>query len=315
MKYQRLGNSGLEVSAVGLGTNNFGGRMDYASTEEVLKKCLDEGVNFIDTANIYGGRGKSEEFIGQALQGTRDKYLLATKFSGPMGDGPNEKGNSRKHVMAEVENSLRRLQTDYIDLYQVHFVDSETPIEETLRALDDLVRAGKVRYIGISNFAGWQVAEAVWTAIHNNLSKVISVQSQYSMLDRDVEREVLPACDAYNLSFIPYFPLASGFLTGKYRRGEAVPDGTRFAGNQRQQDRMLTDANFDMLEHLETFAQERDHTMGELAIAWLLGHSSVDSVIAGATKTYQVESNAKATDWDLTEEDMSAVDAILRDRA
>ena len=153
--------------------------MDYASTEEVLKKCLDEGVNFIDTANIYGGRGKSEEFIGQALQGTRDKYLLATKFSGPMGDGPNEKGNSRKHVMAEVENSLRRLQTDYIDLYQVHFVDSETPIEETLRALDDLVRAGKVRYIGISNFAGWQVAEAVWTAIHNNLSKVISVQSQY----------------------------------------------------------------------------------------------------------------------------------------
>lgn len=308
MKYQRLGKSGLQISAIGLGTNNFGARMDYASTEEVLKKCLDEGINFIDTANVYGGRGKSEEFIGQALQGTRDKYLLATKFSGPMGDGPNDKGNSRNHIMTEVEHSLRRLQTDYIDLYQVHFVDPKTPIEETIRALDDLVHAGKVRYIGISNFAGWQAAEAVWTAIHNNLAPIVSVQSPYSLLERDV----LAVCDAYNLSFIPYFPLASGFLTGKYRRGEAVPVGTRFAGNQRQQERMLTDANFDMLEHLETFALERDHTIVELAIAWLLAHSSVDTVIAGATSPNQVESNAKATDWDLTEEEMSAVDALLR---
>ncbi|MQG20654.1 MAG: aldo/keto reductase [SAR202 cluster bacterium] len=311
MKYKRMGNSGLNVSAVGLGTNNFGMRMDYESTELVLKKCLDQGINFIDTANIYGGRGKSEEFIGQALVGTRDKYLLATKVSGPMGDGPNDRGNSRKHIMDEVENSLRRLQTDYIDLYQIHFTDPETPIDETIRVLDDLVHQGKVRYIGCSNFAGWQLTEALWTSIHEHLTSFISIQSQYSMLERDVEREVLPVCTAYDLSFIPYSPLAGGFLTGKYQRGADIPEGTRFAGNQRAQSRFLTDSNYDVLEGLEQFAQERDHTIGELAIAWLLNNSSIDSVISGATSEEQVVNNAKAAEWELTTDDMESLDEIL----
>ena len=311
MEYRKLGSSGLQVSVVGLGTNNFGGRIDEAQSVTVVRQALDEGINFIDTANIYG-RGVSEERIGVALKGLREDVLIATKVSGAMGDGPNSKGNSRHHIMEQVDASLRRLQTDYIDLYQMHFPDSSTPIEETLRALDDLVHQGKVRYIGCSNFSAWQTCEAIWTSRSLNLSSFVSVQPEYSMLSRGVERELIPFCEEYNLGVLPYFPLASGFLTGKYRRGEPVPDGTRLASNARAQERTLTDANFAMLERLENFAEERGHPMVELAIAWLLGNSSVSSVIAGATKADQVIANAKASGWQLAESDMEEVADILK---
>lgn len=311
MEYRKLGSSGLQVSVVGLGTNNFGGRIDEAQSVAVVRQALDEGINFIDTANIYG-RGVSEERIGVALKGVREEVLIATKVSGAMGDGPNSKGNSRHHIMEQVDASLRRLQTDYIDLYQMHFADPSTPIEETLRALDDLVHQGKVRYIGCSNFSAWQTCEAIWTSRSLNLIPFVSVQPEYSLLSRGVEKELIPFCKEYNLGVLPYFPLASGFLTGKYRRGEPVPDGTRLASNSRAQERTLTDANFEMLERLENFAEERGHPMVELAIAWLLGNPAVSSVIAGATKTDQVIANAKASGWQLVESDMEEVASILK---
>ena len=256
MEYRQLGSSGLKVSTVGLGTNNFGGRIDAERSAAVLRQCIDEGINFIDTANIYG-RSVSEQHIGETVKGIRSQVLIATKVSGGMGDGPNDKGNSRYHIMEQVEASLRRLQTDYIDLYQIHFTDPSTPIEETLRALDDLVHQGKVRYIGCSNFAAWQVCEAYWTSKALNLNAFVSVQPEYSMLNRDVERELMPFCEAYNVGVIPYFPLAGGFLTGKYQQGQPVPEGTRFSGNERAQQRTLTEKNFAFLSRLESFAEER----------------------------------------------------------
>lgn len=314
MQYRRLGGSGLQVSAVGLGTNNFGGRMDYPSAERVIKKSVEVGINFIDTSNSYGRGGQSEEFIGRAVQGVRQKVLLATKVSSPLGQGPNMGGNSRQHILTEVENSLRRLQTDYIDLYQIHFWDPNTPIAETLGTLDDLVHQGKVRYIGCSNFAAWQVAEAIWTSRHHNLASFVSVQPQYSLMDRGIERELLPFCTAYHVGIIPWGPLASGFLTGKYRRGEQAPEGTRLAGNARAQERTFTERNFALLDKLELFAQERGHTVGELAVAGLLGHPEVSSVIAGATQPDQVVANARAGDWELTAGDMVELDKALRSR-
>jgi len=310
MEYRRLGNSGLEVSVVGLGTNNFGGRMDYEATERVVKQTVEVGINMIDTSNSYGN-GKSEEFIGKATKGMRDKVIIATKFASAMGQGPNQRGTSRKHILAEVEKSLQRLQTDYIDVYQVHFPDQRTPIEETLRTLDDLVRQGKVRYIGCSNFAGWQIAQAMEVAKANGLEPFVSDQPEYSMLRRDVEKEVVPACRAYSMGILPFYPLASGFLTGKYKRGEAAPTGTRLAGNSRQAGNLLTSANFDVLETLENFAAERGHTMVDLAFAWLLANPLVSSVIAGATKPEQVTENAKTAGWNLTAEDMKALDGML----
>ena len=314
MEYRQLGSSGLKVSTVGLGTNNFGGRIDAERSAAVLRQCIDEGINFIDTANIYG-RSVSEQHIGETVKGVRSQVLIATKVSGGMGDGPNDKGNSRYHIMEQVEASLRRLQTDYIDLYQIHFTDPSTPIEETLRALDDLVRQGKVRYIGCSNFAAWQVCEAYWTSKALNLNAFVSVQPEYSMLNREVERELIPFCEAYNVGVIPYFPLAGGFLTGKYQQGQPVPEGTRFAGNERAQRRTLTEKNFAFLSRIESFAEERGHPIVELAIAWLLGKSIVSSVIAGATRPEQVTANAKAADWHLTPEEMEEVGRILRDNA
>ena len=314
MEYRQLGSSGLKVSTVGLGTNNFGGRIDAERSAAVLRQCIDEGINFIDTANIYG-RSVSEQHIGETVKGVRSQVLIATKVSGGMGDGPNDKGNSRYHIMEQVEASLRRLQTDYIDLYQIHFTDPSTPIEETLRALDDLVCQGKVRYIGCSNFAAWQVCEAYWTSKALNLNAFVSVQPEYSMLNREVERELIPFCEAYNVGVIPYFPLAGGFLTGKYQQGQPVPEGTRFAGNERAQQRTLTEKNFAFLSRMESFAEERGHPIVELAIAWLLGKSIVSSVIAGATRPEQVTANAKAADWHLTPEEMEEVGRILRDNA
>jgi aryl-alcohol dehydrogenase-like predicted oxidoreductase len=311
MEYRQLGSTGLQVSAVGLGTNNFGFRMDEENSLKVAHHALEEGINFIDTADSYG-RGLSEERIGLAFKDTRKDVIIATKVANPVGDGPNKRGNSRHHIMNQVEASLRFLQTDYIDLYQIHRVDPNTPIEETLRALDDLVHQGKVRYIGCSNFAAWQACEAIQTSKALNLAPFATVQPEYNMLNRSVEQELVPFCKEYGVGILPFYPLASGFLTGKYRQGEAVPEGTRLAGNERAQGNTLTEKNFAMLSKLESFSEERGHPMVELAIAWLLANSAVSSVIAGATKIEQVTANAKAADWHLTTEDMEEIEKILQ---
>jgi len=312
MEYKNLGRSGLQVSAVGLGCNNFGMRIDLEQTKAVVGKALEVGINLFDTADIYGGRGKSEEFLGAALKGNRRNAVIATKFTGPMGEGPLWSGGSRRYIFEAVDDSLRRLGTDYIDLYQVHFPDAKTPIEETMRALDDVVRAGKVRYIGCSNFTGWQVVEAQWIAREGHLSPFVSAQNQYNLLDRRVERELMPACAKYGLGILPYFPLASGFLSGKYKHGEAPPEGTRLAAWGPRGQAMLSDQNFDVLGRLEAFASARGHAMIDLAIGWLASHETVPCVISGATKPEQVEENARAAEWKLTAEEMAEVDGITR---
>ena len=308
MKYRRLGNSGLKVSEIGLGANNFGRRVDVEGTAAVIDRALDVGINLIDTANTYGGGRRSEEYIGRALKGKREEALVATKAAMSMGDGPNDKGASRLHLTSELEISLRTLGTDYVDLYQVHFPDDDTPMEETMRALDDMVTQGKVRYVGCSNFMAWQVCEAIWTSRTYGLVPFVSVQPHYSMMERTIEAELVPFCREYDVGILPYFPLASGFLTGKYRRGHGAPEGTRLAEGDRG---MFTDKNFDLLESLETFASDRGRTVLELAFAWLLANPNVSSVIAGATRTDQVESNANASDWAMTAEEKAEVDALL----
>ncbi|MCZ6891288.1 MAG: aldo/keto reductase [Chloroflexi bacterium] len=312
MEYRRLGSSGLKVSAVGLGTNNFGSRMEEKQSIDLVHHALDIGVNFIDTANIYG-TSLSEQYIGKAIKEIRDKLVIATKVSGPQGKGPNDEGGSRAHIMREVENSLTRLQTDYIDLYQMHWWFADTPIEETLRALDDLVRQGKVRYIGCSNYTPWQICEAVWTSRTLHLGSFVSVQPEWSMLNREIEQELVPFSQAYNIGILPYFPLASGFLTGKYRRGDPIPEGTRFHKVPRIAKRTLIDRNFDTLERVERFAAEHGYPMVELAIAWLLYNQQVSSVIAGASTPEQLDANAKAAELHLTAEEIEELDGILKD--
>lgn len=307
MKYRHLGSSGIQVSAIGLGTNNFGRRLDAAATETVVHAALDAGVNMIDTSNSYGD-GQSEEFIGRALKGRRNEAVLATKVSSRVSEGPNNAGNSRKHIYDQVDVSLRKLRTDYIDLYQIHWWDPNTPIEETLRALDELIRAGKVRYAGCSNFAAWQVCESHWTAKTLGINGFVSMQPHYSMLYRKPEEEMIPFCEKYGIGILPYYPLENGFLTGKYRRDQPAPDGTRLAENDRG---ALTSRNFDILEGLEAFAAERGHTILELAFAWLLASPMVSSVIAGATRVEQVEANAASAAWSLTAEEVEEVNAIL----
>jgi len=310
MEFRHLGRSGLQVSVVGLGCNNFGRRCDADQTKLVVDKAIELGVNFFDTANVYGPGGLSEEYLGRALSGRRHQVVVATKFGMRMGSAPMESGGSRRHIMASVEDSLRRLGTDYIDLYQFHTPDPRTPIDETLRALDDLVSAGKVRYIGHSNFAGWQAAEAHFVAQASHLTPFVSAQNEYNLLDRRIERELVPACNAYRLSVLPYFPLASGFLTGKYRPGEPAPVGTRLAGAGPLAERVLNDKNFKALAGLEAFAQAHGHGMLDLAIGWLASQSHVGSVIAGATKPEQVEQNVAAAAWKLTAEELAEVDRI-----
>ncbi len=307
MQYRQLGTSGLQVSAIGLGTNNFGRRLDAAATETVVHAALDAGVNMIDTSNSYGS-GYSEEFIGRALNGRRHEAVIATKVSSRVSDGPNNAGNSRKHIYDQVDVSLRKLRTDYIDLYQIHWWDPNTPIEETLRALDELIRVGKVRYAGCSNFAAWQVCESHWTAKTLGINEFVSMQPHYSMLYRKPEEEMIPFCEKYGIGILPYYPLENGFLTGKYRRGKPAPDGTRLSEGDRG---TLTSENFDILEGLEAFASERGHTILELAFAWLLASPMVSSVIAGATRVEQVEANATSASWSLTAKEVEEVNAIL----
>ncbi len=309
MKVRRLGNSGLKVSVVGLGCNNFGMRIDAAQTDAVVNAAIDAGVTLFDTADIYGGT-KSEEFLGKALGKRRHEIVLATKFGMRIGDDPKRQGGSRRWIMQAVEDSLRRLGTDYIDLYQHHRPDPDTPVDETLRALDDLVTQGKVRYIGCSNYEGWQIADADWTAAGQ--SRFVSSQNLYSLLERDVEREVLPACEHFGLGFLPFFPLASGLLSGKYRRGEPPPNDSRLAAWGARGQAAMSDANFDKVEALEAWARERGRTILELAFAWLLGHQVVSSVIAGATTPEQVRANAATASWALTPEEVDEVTALVR---
>ena len=312
MLYRKLGNSGLEVSAIGLGTNNFGDNsrwpfhMGPAEAAELVHASLDVGVNTFDTANAYG-KGRSEEYLGMALKGRREEAVIATKVHGRMGEGPNREGLSRKAIMREIEQSLRRLQTDYVDLYQVHQIDHGTPIEETLRALDDLVRDGKVRYIGCSNFEAWRLCEAVWTSRTAGLNSMVSVQPAYSLLNREVERELLPFCDRYGIGVLPYFPLEHGLLTGKYRRGQAPPPGSRLAAHGAP----LETADFDLIEELAEFAESRGRSLLDLAFAWLLSRPSVGSVIAGATRPDQIRANAESVQWHLSDEDQSEVERLL----
>ena len=315
MEYRRLGQTGLEVSTIGLGTNNFGGRIDFEATKKVLHQTMEEGINFLDCANTYGA-GKSEEFIGQVLgKEHRQEMIIATKVgNGPMGGpppGPNQKGGTRHHIMTQVDLSLKRLDTDYIDLYYMHRWDPDTPIEETMRALDDLVHSGKVRYLGCSNYTAWQMVESIWTAKAQNLYNYCCVQPEYSLVVRDVERELVPATKQYGMSLIPFFPLASGFLTGKYSQGEEPPEGTRFAGSPNMGNRYFNDDNWSLLGKLQSFAGERGHSVAELAFSWLLGNPVVPSVIAGATKPEQVTANAQAAGWQLSDDEMAEIREML----
>jgi aryl-alcohol dehydrogenase-like predicted oxidoreductase len=309
MNYRQLGNSGVRVSVIGMGTNQFGGKVEKSAVPAILDAAQDLGINFIDTADVYQS-GRSEEALGTALKGRWDRFVLATKVYGKTGDGPNDRGTSRYHIMNGVEASLRRLQTDHIDLYQLHRWDTDTPIEETMRALDDLVSSGKVRYIGASAFAAWQLAQANLLADFNHWSAFVSVQSHYHMLEREVEREVIPYCQYRKIGFIPYFPLAGGFLTGKYQRGEAAPAGSRGESSPYVQ-RYMSDANFDRIEQLAAWAEARDRTLAKLAHAWLLAQPQVCSVISGLTRLEHLQANAKTADWELTAVDLEEIVAIL----
>ena len=300
-----LGDSGLDTSVIGLGCNNFGRRVDLAGTRAVVDAALAEGVTFFDTADIYG-RGASEEFLGQVLDGRRDEVVLATKFGMSMGDGKGPRG-SRDYIRQAVEASLRRLRTDVIDVYWYHQPDGETPIAETLETLDDLVRAGTVRAIGASNFSAEQLEEADETARERGLARFVAVQNEYSLLVRDPEQDVLPACERLGLGFVPFFPLASGLLTGKYRRGQAPPPGTRLAGREQ----VASDPQFDLLDAIASYASERGLVMLEVAIGALLARPAVSSVIAGATRPDQVRDNVKAAGWMPSEDDLAALDSLL----
>jgi aryl-alcohol dehydrogenase-like predicted oxidoreductase len=311
MEYRRLGRSGLKISVVGLGGNQFGGKVDQAGTARIVHSAMERGLNFIDTADVYS-QGRSEEFLGAALAGRWDQIVLATKLRSKMGEGPNDKGASRYHALNAVEASLRRLKADHIDLLQIHSWDPETPIDETMRVLEDLVRSGKVRYIGASNFAAWQLCRANDIAEMRGWTPFISIQPHYHMFYREIEPELVPYCQAAGVGILPYFPLAGGFLTGKYREGEAPPADSRGAGSSYVQ-QYFTPGNFARLRRLEAWAEERGHSMAELSIAWLLAQPQLASVIAGVTRMEQVEANIKAAEWQLTPAEEREVREILED--
>jgi aryl-alcohol dehydrogenase-like predicted oxidoreductase len=302
-----LGALGPEVSVVGLGCNNFGRRVDVAGTRAVVDAALDAGITFFDTSNTYGDpRGRSEEFLGEVLLGRRDQVVLATKFGMDMGDGLGPRG-SRSYVLQACEASLRRLRVDVIDYYWYHEPDGVTPISETLGALDELVRGGKVRYIGASNFSAEQIEEADAVARDRGFTRFTGIQNNYSLLVRDAEQDVLPTCERLGLGFVPFFPLASGLLTGKYRRGEAAPSGTRLAAR----DQVASDEQFDVVEAVARFAAEREVSMTDVAIGALLARPVVSTVIAGATKPEQVRGNVAAARWTATERDLAELEGVL----
>ncbi len=309
MEYRRLGSAGLKVSVVGLGTNQFGGKVDLRLTKEIISAAMDGGVNFIDTADVYQ-EGRSEEYLGKALVGRRDEMIIATKFRHPTGERPNQSGGSRQHILGAVESSLRRLNTDYIDLYQIHSWDPESPLQETMRAMEDLLRMGKVRYIGASNFSAWQLTRANAIAELQGWSEFVSIQPHYHMFERDVENELIPACIYFDIGILPYFPLAGGFLTGKYEQGQPAPEGSRGESSTYVQSYM-TPEKYRILSELKDFAKDADRELNELAIAWLMAQPQVSSVIAGATRVEHIQANLRAADWTLSEEELQALEEIL----
>jgi aryl-alcohol dehydrogenase-like predicted oxidoreductase len=304
MQHRPFGRSGLQVSLVGLGCNNFGGRIDLAQTRSVIDKAIALGITFFDTADIYGGGGKSEEFIGATLGDRRKEIVLATKF-GKMSDATAGMRGTRAYIVRATEASLKRLRTDWIDVYYMHEPDPQTPIEETLRALDELTKAGKIRHAAASNFSAAQLDEAVATAKRLGVAGFVATQEEYSLLVRDLDKDVLPAIMRNGLGLVPYFPLASGMLTGKYRKGSPPPVGTRLSRSG--QERYMSPENWDKMEKLRAFAEGHGHTLLELAMSWLARHPAIASVIAGATRPEQLEVNARAVDWALTDAEMAEV--------
>jgi aryl-alcohol dehydrogenase-like predicted oxidoreductase len=312
MKYRNLGRSGLRVSLIGLGCNNFGGRIGLDATRAVVDQAIDCGITLFDTADIYGERGGSETLLGEVLGSRRKDIVLASKFGMEMDDTGVKVGGSRRWMMRAVEESLTRLKTDWLDLYQYHRPDPLTPIDETFRAFEDMIRQGKVRYIGCSNMPSWQVATAQWTAKDIGATPFVSAQDEYSLVVRDAEKELIPTLQHYGLGLLPYFPLASGLLTGKYRRNAPMPEGARLTNTQRLANRYLTDGNWEKAEKLGDYAAAQGRTMVELAFSWLASQPVVSSVIAGATRPEQIAANVKAADWALTADDVAAIDAITR---
>jgi aryl-alcohol dehydrogenase-like predicted oxidoreductase len=323
MKFRNLGRSGLRVSAIGLGCNNFAARCDLAATRAVIGRAFDLGITLFDTADIYGEteageRGGSEAYMGEVFAGSfgsswkdhRKRIVLATKFGKPMSSDRTRQGASRRWIMEAVEDSLRRLRTGWIDLYQLHESDPQTPIEETLRALDDLTRQGKIRYFGCSNMPAWQVVRAHWVAKSLGTEGFVSCQDQYSLLVRDPEAELIPAMRAHGLGLLPYFPLADGLLTGKYRRRAPMPEGARLTKSDKAAQRTLSERNWRVAEALFEFAEARGHTPVELAFSWLLAQDPVASVIAGATRPEQLEQNVRAGGWPLSAPDLEEIDRI-----
>jgi len=311
MEFRQLGNAGVRVSVVGLGTNRFGSReVGQAEVNRIIDGALEAGVNFIDSANTYND-GRSEETLGNALKGRMDKVVMATKFNFPRKTSANSWGASRYQMMQAVEKSLRRLQTDHVDLYYCHRWDDTTPIEETLRGLDDLIRMGKVCYIGASLYASWQLAHANVLAELRGWTPFVVLQSEYNMLARGVELEVLPYCRAHKVGFVPYYPLAGGFLTGKYEKGKPAPAGSRgeTARNVRE---LMVERNYQAVTKLSAWAKDHDRGVNELAQAWLLAQPAVCSVITGAKNLEQLTSNVKAADWQLTTDQLREIDAILK---
>jgi aryl-alcohol dehydrogenase-like predicted oxidoreductase len=309
METRKLGSSGLDVTLIGLGCNNFGLRIEADASRAVIHKALDLGITFFDTADVYGKRGGSETMLGQFLGSRRKDIVLASKFGNPMDEAGTLKGFSRSYIMSAVEASLKRLKTDWIDLYQLHRYPT-TPIEETLRALDDLVKQGKVRHIGTSQTKGWQFVDMQWTARTNGLTPVTTCMAEYSLLHREPERELIPAMRAHGAGFLPFYPLASGFLTGKYKRGEALPSDGRITKGQRYSDKWLTDAHWNALERLDAFCEARGRTLLELAFSWLAAQPVISSIVAGATKPEQLEVNINAANWKLTAEELAEIDTI-----
>lgn len=312
MRYRHLGNSGFEVSETGLGANSFGelGRRDYTESKAIIDAAIDHGINFVDTSNVYA-QGLSEEYIGRALEGRRHEMLIGTKFGSMRNYGPNLFGGGRKFVMDSIEGSLKRLRTDYIDLYMIHRPDPRLPIEETLKAMDDIVRQGKALYIGVCNFEAWRMVDAVWTSRHGGMTQIISSQFEYSMLYRAGEAEMLPACRAHGVGVMPYLPLAAGFLTGKVDVGGQAPAGTRLALDAGQSGRWITEGNLNVIGELRDWANERGKSLVDLAFAWLLADPIVGTVIAGASSPEQIEQNARASDWQLSSNERAEVTAIL----
>lgn len=297
MKYRRLGNSGLEVSEIGLGTNSFGKRADESTSIRIMEEALDNGINFIDTANIYAGT-ESERIIGQALAGKRQHVVLATKAGLVRGEGPNQRGSSRYHLQQELEGSLKRLNTDYIDLYQIHTFDPNTPLEETLRTLDDMVRAGKVRYIGASNYAAWELMKALGISELKGLNRFVSLQVSYSLADRTPEQEMVPLCLDQGVGIIPYFPLAGGILSGKYSLSDKVPEHSR-ADKDPSFNRFINERTLTLADQVSKLAAEHGHTPSGLSLAWLMSQSVVSTVIVGATRPEQLRENLRSLEIEL----------------